>query len=91
MVAQVGYSVARRSRGRVAPCAICTVHVEMRSTSFLVETQNQGRQFVSVWPQNHWGGFSSVCASKLMPTVRKWFGLKTTRTVSHRFGPQNRW
>jgi hypothetical protein len=23
-------------------CAVCTVHVEMRSTSFLVEPQNQG-------------------------------------------------
>jgi hypothetical protein len=23
--------------------------------------------------------------------VCQWFGLKTTRTVSHRFGPQNRW
>jgi hypothetical protein len=48
----------------VIPCAICTVHNEMRSAGFLVETQNQGRQFVSglaskplgrflpVWPQN---------------------------------------
>jgi hypothetical protein len=66
MVAQVGYSVAGRSRGRVAPCAVCTWHVEIRSTSFLVEPQNQGRQFVSglaskplgqflpVWPQNWW-------------------------------------
>jgi hypothetical protein len=24
--AQVGYSVARRSVGRVTPCAVCTVH-----------------------------------------------------------------
>jgi hypothetical protein len=37
MVAQVGYSMAGRSRGRVAPCVVCTVHVETRSTSFLVE------------------------------------------------------
>jgi hypothetical protein len=28
-------------------CAVCTMHVEMRSTGFLVESQNQGRQFVS--------------------------------------------
>jgi hypothetical protein len=42
MVAQVGYSVAGRSRGRVAPCAVCTWHVETRSMSFLVEPQNQG-------------------------------------------------
>jgi hypothetical protein len=47
MVAQIGYSVAGRSRGRVALCAVCTVHVEMRSVGFLVEPQNQGRQFVS--------------------------------------------
>jgi hypothetical protein len=42
MVVQVEYSVAGRSRGRVSPCAICTGHVETRSTSFLVESQNQG-------------------------------------------------
>jgi hypothetical protein len=42
MVAQVGYSVAGRSRGRVALCAVCTGHVETRSTGFLVEPQNQG-------------------------------------------------
>jgi hypothetical protein len=42
MVAQVGYSVAGRSRGRVAPCAVCTWHVETRSACFLVEPQNQG-------------------------------------------------
>jgi hypothetical protein len=47
MVAQVRYSVARRSRGRVVSCAVCTVHVETRSAGFLVEPQNQGRQFVS--------------------------------------------
>jgi hypothetical protein len=50
----------------VAPCAVCTWHVETRSTGFLVEPQNQGQQFVSslaskplrwfssVWPQNQW-------------------------------------
>jgi hypothetical protein len=42
MVAQVGYSVAGQSRGRVAPCAVCTWHVETRSASFLVEPQKQG-------------------------------------------------
>jgi hypothetical protein len=36
MVTQVGYSVAGRSRGRVAPCAVCTWHVETRSVDFLV-------------------------------------------------------
>jgi hypothetical protein len=42
MVAQVGYSVAGRLRGRVAPCAVYTWHVETRSADFLVEPQNQG-------------------------------------------------
>jgi hypothetical protein len=72
MVAQVRYSVAGRSRGWVAPCAVCTWHVETRSTCFLVEPQNQGRWFVSglaskplerfplVWPQNQWRRFSPV-------------------------------
>jgi hypothetical protein len=69
MVAQVGYSVAERSRGWLAPCVVCIVHVEMRNASFLVEPQNQGRRFVSglaskplgqflpVWPQNRWRPF----------------------------------
>jgi hypothetical protein len=47
MVAQVWYSVARRLRGRVALCAIYTVHMETRSAGFLVEPQNQGQRFVS--------------------------------------------
>jgi hypothetical protein len=67
LVAHVGYSVAGRSRGRVALCAVCTVHMETRSTGFLVETQNQGRRFISdlaskpmvgflIEPQNQGGG-----------------------------------
>jgi hypothetical protein len=47
MIAHVGYSVARRSRGQVALCTVCTVYVEMRSVCFLVEPQNQSRRFVS--------------------------------------------
>jgi hypothetical protein len=47
MVAHVGYSVAGRSRGRVAPCAVYTWHVETRSAGFLVEPQNQDQRFVS--------------------------------------------
>jgi hypothetical protein len=31
------YTVAERSRGRGALCAVYTVHVETRCTSFLVE------------------------------------------------------
>jgi hypothetical protein len=40
---QVGYSVAGQSGGQVMPCAVCTVHMEMRSVGFLAEPQNQGR------------------------------------------------
>jgi hypothetical protein len=47
MVAQVGYSLAGQSRGPVAPCAVCIVHMETMSASVLVEPQNQGRWFVS--------------------------------------------
>jgi hypothetical protein len=72
MVTQVGYSVAGRSGGRVTPCAAYTVHIEMRSVGFLVESQKQGQWFVSglaskplgrfspVWPQNRWRRFSPV-------------------------------
>jgi hypothetical protein len=50
----------------VTPCAVCTVHMKMRSAGFLVEPQNQGLQFGSgltskplvrfspVGPQNRW-------------------------------------
>jgi hypothetical protein len=72
MVAQVGYSVAGRSRSRVTPCAVCTTHVEMRSTGFLVEPQNKGQRFINgftskpqgrfsvVWPQNRWLRFPDL-------------------------------
>jgi hypothetical protein len=64
MVAQVGYSVAGKSRGRVAPCAVCTWHVETRSVGFLVEPQNHGQQFVSGLASNPLGRFVSGLASK---------------------------
>jgi hypothetical protein len=61
MVAQVGYSVAGRSRGRVAPCAVCTGHVETRSVSFLVEPQNQGGEGVFRFgPQNRQSWFGDL-------------------------------
>jgi hypothetical protein len=37
MATQVGYSVAERSRGQVAPCAVYTMHVETSNASFLVD------------------------------------------------------
>jgi hypothetical protein len=47
MVAQVRYSMAGRSGGRVMLCVVCTMHKVMMSMSFLVEPQNQDRRFVS--------------------------------------------
>jgi hypothetical protein len=46
--AQVRYSVVGRSRGQMMLCAVYTVHKEMRSMGFLVQPQNQGRQFLPV-------------------------------------------
>jgi hypothetical protein len=60
MVAQVGYSVAGQSRGRVVPCAVCIWHVETRSAGFLVEPQNHGRRFVSGLASKPLGRFSPV-------------------------------
>jgi hypothetical protein len=62
MVAQVGYSVAGRSGGRVTSCAVCIVHVKMRNAGFLVEPQNQGQQFVSSLASNPLGWFVSGLA-----------------------------
>jgi hypothetical protein len=76
MVAQVGYSVAEWSRGRVAPCAVCTWHAETRSAGFLVEPQNQGG-----------GGFPGL-GLKTGSSGLVILGLKITATVSW-FGPQN--
>jgi hypothetical protein len=64
MVAQVGYSVVGRSGGRVTSCAVCTVHVETRSASFLVEPQNKGQRFVSGLPSKPLRWFVSDLASK---------------------------
>jgi hypothetical protein len=76
MVAQVGYSVAGWSKGRVAPCAVCTWLVETRSAGFLVEPQNQGG-----------GGFPGLGLKTGSSGLVIW-GLKITATVSW-FGPQN--
>jgi hypothetical protein len=60
MVAQVGYSVVEQSRGQMVMCAVCTMHVEMKSVSFLVEPQNQGRRFVNGLASKPLGRFSLV-------------------------------
>jgi hypothetical protein len=75
MVAQVGYSVAGRLRGRVASCAICTVHVKTESVGFLFE------------PPNHGGGGFPGLGLKTGSYVDD-LGIKITATVSW-FEPQN--
>jgi hypothetical protein len=76
MVAQIGYSMAGRSRGRVASCAVCTVHMETRSAGFLVEPQNQGS-----------GGFPSL-GLKITTTV-SWFGPQNQAGFGLSVAPQN--
>jgi hypothetical protein len=66
MVAHVGYSVAGRLRGRVTLCTVCTVHVETKSVSFLIEPQNQRRRFVSGLASKSLGRFASGLISKLL-------------------------
>jgi hypothetical protein len=75
MVAQVGYSVAERSRVQVAPCAVCTLHVETRSTVFLVEPQNQGQRFVSDLASKPLGQF--LLFSLKTGGMVSWLSLKT--------------
>jgi hypothetical protein len=72
MVAHVGYSVAGRSRGRVAPCAVYTWHVETWSAGFLVEPQNQGGGgFPGLGLKTGSSGLV-ICASK---SLRQFLGL----------------
>jgi hypothetical protein len=87
MVTQVGYSVARRSRGRVASCLVCTVHVETRSTGFLVEPQNQGRTVSSGLASKPVVTVFSSLASKLVATVSP--GLASKPAVGFLVEPQN--
>jgi hypothetical protein len=79
MIAQVRYLVVGRSRGRVAPCAVCTVHVKTRSAGFLVEPQNQGRRFMS------------GLASKPLGRFLIGLGLKTDGNSLSVVWPQNHW
>jgi hypothetical protein len=45
-------------------CAVCIMHEETRSVGFLVETQNQGQQYVSGLASKPLGWFVSGLASK---------------------------
>jgi hypothetical protein len=71
MVAQVGYSVVGRSRGRVAPCAVYTVHMASKPRSTVCEWFGL---------KTTWTVFTGL-DSKLVTMVCEWFGLKTTWTV----------
>jgi hypothetical protein len=82
MVVQVRYSVVGQSRGRVAPCAVCTWHVETRSTGFLVEPQNQGRWFVSGLASKPAAMVFTSLASKPVATVFSSLASKLVATVS---------
>jgi hypothetical protein len=53
----------------VAPCVVCTWHVETTSAGFLVEPQNQGRWFVSGLASKPLGRFLACLASKPVATV----------------------
>jgi hypothetical protein len=97
--AQVGYSVAERSRGQVTLCVVRIVHEETRSAGFLVWPQKQCRRFLSVWPQKQCRRFLSVwpqnrCLRVFRFEPQNWqlwfsdFGLKITMMVSW-LGHQN--
>jgi hypothetical protein len=86
MVAQVGYSVAGWSRGRVVLCAVCTWHVETRSAGFLVEPQNQGRRFVSGLTSKPFGRFLPV---DLKTGGDGFSGLASKPVVGFLVEPQN--
>jgi hypothetical protein len=69
------------------PCADCTVHVETRSASFLVEPQKQGRWFVSGLASKPTATVFSSLASKLVVTVSS--GLTSKPAVGFLVEPQN--
>jgi hypothetical protein len=74
----------------VTLCTVCTVNVETRSASFLVEPQNQGRQFVSGLTSKPRGRFVSGLTSK--PLGR--FSPVCPQNRWQRFlpvWPQNQW
>jgi hypothetical protein len=88
-VARVGDLVQRTGDGRIGQ-AVETWHVETRSTGFLVEPQNQGRQFVSGLPSKPLGRFLAVWPQNLL----RRFSLVWPQNQWRRFSPvwpQNWW
>jgi hypothetical protein len=83
------YLVIGRSRGRVTLSTVYTMHMEMRSTCFLVEPQNQGRRVSLFGPQNrqHWFGDFGFKITVTVP----WFGTQNQVGFGLSVAPQNRW
>jgi hypothetical protein len=63
---QVGYSVAGRLRCHVILCMVYTVHKEIMNTDFLVQSQNQGRRFLPICPQNRWLRFVKTTGTSFL-------------------------
>jgi hypothetical protein len=74
----------------VALYAVCTVHVETRSAGFLVEHQNQGRQFVGGLASKPVAMVFSGLALKPAATVFSGLASKPVATISPVL-PQNQW
>jgi hypothetical protein len=81
MITHVGYSVVGRLRGRVAPCAVCTMHMETRCTGLLAEPQNQGRRSISGLASKSLGRFVRGLVSKSLERFLIGLGLKTDGDV----------
>jgi hypothetical protein len=66
----------------VTLCVVCITHVEMRSTSFLIEPQTQGRWFVNGLVSKPLGRFFSGLTSKPVATVLSSLASKLVTIVS---------
>jgi hypothetical protein len=55
--------MATRLGDRVTPCAVCTMHEEMKSMGILVVPQNQGQRFISGLASKPLGRFISGLTS----------------------------
>jgi hypothetical protein len=73
----------------VTLCAVCTVHEETMSASFLVEPQNQGRRVFRFEPQNRYLWFGDL-THKITTTV-SWFVPQNQVGYGLSIAPQNRW
>jgi hypothetical protein len=70
-------------------CKVYIMHMEMRSAGFLVEPQNQGRQFPCFGPQNRQLRFGDL-GLKITATV-SWFVPQNQVGYGLSVAPQNQW